>query len=67
MNYSNLTISELDNASVNSQDNLVAALNSKLQALVDAIDFLNCPDFDEAETASNIEYIKKLAGLANNY
>lgn len=67
MNYSNLTISELDRAAKATDNALVIALNEKLQDLIDAIEDLDSPELEESDRPAHIEWIKKLAELANNY
>lgn len=75
MNYANLTISELERLAANSDNALVLALNVKMQEIIEQIELLEGQDKtnsgDKYQPLSDfdtqIEYIKKLAGLANNF
>lgn len=76
MNYSNLTISELDRLAANSDNALVLALNAKMQELIEEIEILTV--YDPAEDVEGkgchrndfeqqFEYVKKLCQLPDNY
>jgi hypothetical protein len=75
MNYSNLTISELDRIAANSDNALVIAMNVKMQELIQEIEFLTVADTTEVEGKGahrsdfeqQFEYIKKLCQLPDNY
>jgi hypothetical protein len=70
MNFSLMTISELDRCASESNNDLVKAMNAKLQELIEEIESLSV--WEEIEDSkeqytSQIEYIKRLAGLPNNF
>jgi len=67
MNFSLMTISELDRVAKSADNELAIALNEKLQDLIDAIEDLDSPELEESDRPAHIEWIKKLAELANNY
>ena len=75
MNYSNLTISELDRLAANSDNALVLALNAKMQELIEEIEILTVSDTEDvqgkgahrSDFEQQFEYIKKFCQLPDNY
>lgn len=75
MNYSNLTISELDRIAECSSDPLVIALNAKMQEIIEEIALLAVSSTEEvegkgchrSEFEQQFEYIKRLCQLPDNY
>lgn len=65
-----MTISELDRCASQSDNELVKAMNAKMQELIEEIELLTVweddEDFDK-EYKQQMEYIKKLSCLPNNY
>lgn len=70
MNFSLMTISELDRIASQSDNALVLAMNAKMQEIIEEIELLTVWEGDEdfeKEYKQQIEYIKKLSCLPNNY
>lgn len=62
----NLTIKELDREAMNSTDPLVTALNEALRELASEIEDL-ASDLKAEPEIRQLEYIKRLIGLPNNF